>query len=170
MKSILYSSFKGTKLTQNRLNKENVSVTEYIEQKKKTEKKKNENMKFEKMGLVISKEQPLLAASPDGRISDAKGNSGLIEIKNILYNKPLSLTQAAKMKSVNIFCLEINPNSELLSLKKKHNYYYQCQGLLYATKCEWIDFVVRTEHPYELHIERIFFNQPLWENHIFPKL
>ena len=166
VKSILYSSFKGTKLTQNGLNKENVTVTEYIEQKKL----KNENVKFEKMGLVISKEQPLLAASPDGRITDGKGNSGLIEIKNILYNKPLSLTQAAKMKSVKNFCLEINSNSELLSLKKNHNYYYQCQGLLYVTKCEWIDFVVRTEHPYELHIERIFFNQPLWENHIFPKL
>ena len=96
--------------------------------------------------LVISTECPILAGSPDGRVTDGKGNAGQIEIKkNVLYNKPASLTQAAKMKSVKNVCLEINSNTEKLQLKRKHNYYYQCQGLMYVTNSDWIDFVVRTE-------------------------
>ena len=58
------------------------------------------------------------------------GECGLIEIKNILYSKPLFLSQGASMKSVKNFCLEVNKSSGSLQLKKSHNYYYQCQGLL----------------------------------------
>ena len=48
----------------------------------------------------MSREYPFLAASPDGKVTDQNRNIGLIEIKKILYNKPVSLSQVAKMKSV----------------------------------------------------------------------
>ena len=54
-------------------------------------------------------------------------------------------------------------------MKKNHNYYYQCQGLLYVCKMKWIDFVVRTENPYELHIERIMSDEDFIAKFI-PKL
>ena len=113
------------------------------------------------MGLVISEDFPFLAGSPDGKVTDQNENVGMIEIKNILYNKPVSLTQAAKLKSINNFCLHYDPKSKKLAVKKNHNYYYQCLGLLYVCKMDWKDFVVRTENPYELHVERLTFDEDL---------
>ena len=52
----------------------------------------NEKLKFEKMGLIVSKKCPFLAWSPDGKLIDMNGKSGLIEIKNDLYKKTVSLT------------------------------------------------------------------------------
>ena len=67
------------------------------------------------------------------------------------------------------FCLEVDKQTKKLKLRRNHNYYFQCLGLLHITECERIDFVVRTENPYELHIERILPNVSLW-NRILPKL
>ena len=64
------------------------------------------------MGLVISEDFPFLAGSPDGKVSDQNENVGMIEIRNILYIKPVSLTQAAKVKSINNFCLHYDPKSK----------------------------------------------------------
>ena len=44
----------------------------------------------------------------------------------------------------------------VLSLKKNHLYYYQCQGLVNVTGLPWIDFVVGSLSPYHIHIERIY--------------
>ena len=70
----------------------------------------------------MSREYPFLEASPDGKVTDQNGNIGLIEMKkkNILYNKPVSLSQAAKMKSEKKFCLEKkNDNTGKLQLKRQ---------------------------------------------------
>ena len=166
VRSMLYSSFKGTKMTQLGLNNEALAIKEYIERKRSNK----EIVKVEKTGLIICHKDPYLAASPDGKVVYENGECGLIEIKNILYNKPLSLSQGASIKSVKNFCLEVNKSSGSLQLKKSHNYYYQCQGLLYISRLPWIDFVVRTEHPYELHIERILFDEELWITEMSPKL
>ena len=165
VRTILHSKFKGTKWTEIGLENESAAVKEYLELKTEL----NEKLTFEKMGLVISKKCPFLAGSPDGKLTDINGKSGLIEIKNVLYNKPVSLTQAASLKTTKNFCLEIDKETKKLKLKKNHNYYFQCLGLLHITEFEWIDFVVRTENPYELHVERISPNVSLW-NKILPKL
>ena len=165
VKNILYTEFKGNKLTNIGLEKEEVTIGEYIRQNKE----QNVDVKVEKMGLVVSQGSPFLAASPDGKVLDQNGNHGLIEIKNILYNKALSLTQAAKLKSIKNFCLELDKDTNKVKLKKNHNYYYQCQGLLYVCEMKWIDFVVRTENPYELHIERIMLDDELISK-MLPKL
>ena len=120
VKNILYTEFKGNKLTNIGLEKEEVTIGEYIRENKE----QNVDVKVEKMGLVVSQESPFLAPSPDGKVIDQNGNHGLIEIKNILYNKALSLTQAAKLKSIKNFCLELDKDTNKVKLKKNHNYYY----------------------------------------------
>ena len=115
VKNILHSEFKGNKCTQLGLEKGAVTITEYVSQKKE----QNENVNVEKMGLVVSQKSPFLAASPDGKVIDQNGNHGLIEIKIILYNKALSLTQAARLKYIKNFCLEFSKNENKLKLKKK---------------------------------------------------
>ena len=157
VKNILYSDFHGNKFTRLGIEKEDITIKEYISYKKE----QKDNVKVERMGLVIGEDFPFLAGSPDGKVTDQMGNVGLIEIKNVLYNKPVSLTQAAKLKSISNFCLHFDPKSKKLAVKKNHNYYYQCLGLLLVCNMDWIDFVVRMENPYELHVERLTFDKDL---------
>jgi hypothetical protein len=49
-------------------------------------------------------------------------------------------------------------------------YYYKCQGLLNVCDINWLNFVVRTVDPYQLHIERICRDQDMWDSTMFPKL
>jgi len=56
-----------------------------------------------------------------------------------------------------------------LKLKNNHNYYYQCQALSNICKLPWVDFVIRTVNPYQLHVEKIYRNEQLW-NCWLPKL
>ena len=126
VKNILYSDFHGNKFTRLGIEKEDITIKEYISYKKE----QKDNVTVERMGLVKSEDFPFLAGSPDGKVTDQRGNVGLIEIKSVLYNKPVSLTQAAKLKSISNFCLQYDQKSKKLAVKKNHNYYYQCLGLL----------------------------------------
>ena len=84
-------------------------------------------------------------------------------------NTTVTLTrQAAKLKTMKKFCLQICDGQ--LKLKVNHNYYYQCQGLMNVVGVPWLDFVVCTERPYEIHVERIFRDLDLWMNSLVPKL
>ena len=107
-----------------------------------------------------------MAGSPDGIVTTSEGDTGLIEIKNLLHSKPLNLWQAASGNKN--FCLEIMNGK--LQLKKTHIYFYQCHGLLHVCEKEWIDFVVRKLNPHQIHIERIYKDNHLWENIMLPKL
>ena len=84
-------------------------------------------------GLIISKERPLFAASPDGLVENSNGRV-LIEIKCpwSLRNKDLSAT-------------EIPATSFLdreLKLKRSYAYYYQIQLGMYCTGSKLTHFVV----------------------------
>ena len=46
-------------------------------------------------------------------------------------------------------------------LKTNHKYYFQVQGSLGILQLKWSDFVVYTKK--NLHVERIFFDNELWE-------
>ena len=56
---------------------------------------------------------------------------------------------------------------DLLRLKRKHNYFYQVQGLMAITGRPWCDFVVWT--PKGLSVERISFDVEFWST-VKPKL
>jgi hypothetical protein len=159
--NLLYTKFRGNKNTRNGILQEKSTVEEYI--LKKAEEK--ENVVVESVGLVVHPVHKFLAASPDGVVVNASGSDGLIEIKNLVHNKPINLWQAAESKT---FCLEKKAGT--LCLKKNHPYYFQCQGLLQICNFPWIDFVVRTLNPYQMVIERIERDNDLWENMMLPKL
>lgn len=161
VKSLLYSNFKGNRHTRNGLLQERSTIEEY----KLRKAEENENVIVKDSGLVIDHNNNFLAASPDGFVYTSDGKKGLIEIKNLVHNKPLNLFEAAdKIRS---FCLQYRNGK--LSLKENHDYYYQCQGLMNICGTEWIDFVVCTLNPYHLFIERIYRNEDLW-NIMLPKL
>ncbi|XP_076081060.1 uncharacterized protein LOC143051967 [Mytilus galloprovincialis] len=161
VRTILYSSFSGNRHTRNGINQEDTTIEEY--KLKKAE--ENENVSVERSGLVIHHTDKYLAASPDGIVTISTGETGIIEIKNLLHSKPLNLWQASENKT---FCLE--NISGKLQLKENHNYFYQCHGLLNICNKDWIDFVVRTLNPHQIFIQRIYRDVSLWENTMLPKL
>ncbi|CAG2236224.1 unnamed protein product [Mytilus edulis] len=161
IRTILYSTFTGNYHTRKGILEEETTIEEY--KLKKAE--ESENVCVERSGLVIHPTQTFLAGSPDGLVSTSKGESGLIEIKNLLHSKPINLWEASENKN---FCL-INLNGKL-QLKENHIYYYQCHGLINIYNRDWIDFVVRTLNPHQLFIQRIYRNIDFWENTMLPKL
>jgi hypothetical protein len=160
VRSLLYPTFTGNSYTRYGQAEEQNAVDEYILRKAD----EGINAKVYGSGLVIDKVNNFLASSPDGLVS-LDGDEGLIEIKNVLKNKRLSLSDAAKDPS---FCL--NMINGVLCLKTTHNYYYQCQGAMHICDKPWLDFVVRTKNPHQLFIQRISRDGTLWDTMMLPKL
>ena len=126
-------------------------------------------LRTEHVGLVVSIENPWLAASPDDRVYDLTINSplGLVEYKNPHSVRNTSLSQARQYSKA--FCLESQEKDGVIvySLKRRHDFYYQIQCQLYCDNREWCDFVLRTEK--ELHVQRINRDRNWWEKQV-PKL
>jgi len=158
VKNLLYTKFKGNINTVRGLAQEEHTKTEYMNKKG--------NVSVQSIGLVVSKMHPFLAASPDGLITEEGGNTGLIEIKNLLQNNKYSIEEA--IQKVKNFCLEKDKNQNKC-LKKNHEYYFQIQGQLNILNKDWCDFVLRRTNPYDIHIERIFIDRSLWKS-MLPKL
>ncbi|CAH1248798.1 Hypp8418 [Branchiostoma lanceolatum] len=120
-------------------------------------------------GLIISKEHGFLAATPDGKVEQANGETGLLEVKcpwSAVNKRPQPLSPQEAAKQVKAFPLkEVNG---VLHLPNTHNYYYQIQGQLNIAKVEWADFAVWT--PAGLHIERISRDKTFWDNTMYPNL
>ncbi|VDI57174.1 Hypothetical predicted protein [Mytilus galloprovincialis] len=153
--------FKGNAYTVKGLQEERNSIHEYILKKAES----GVNVNVESSGLIIDKNHTFLACNPDGLVNE-NGEMGLIEIKNILQKKNMSFIQATK--KVSNFCLQYT--DEKVQLKKKHNYYFQCQGLLNISGLPWPDFIARPTSPYQIHIERIYRDEVLWNDTMLPKL
>jgi hypothetical protein len=166
VKQMLYSSFRGNAYTRYGLSQEAPTVQEYVEYKSKQV--PSEKIQVRTAGLLISCKHPFLAGSADGIVfSEETKETGLIEVKNLLKNKRLTLSAA--VKSVKSFCLTEGPDGQL-RLKENHDYYFQCQGLLNTLDFPWLDFVVRCTEPYGLHVERIVRDEHLWSSFMLPKL
>jgi hypothetical protein len=160
IKSVIHSPFKGNANTRYGLAHENNTVFEYDLQQVS----KGVNVKVKRCGLVIHPEHPFLAATPDVIVTCNGVDIGLIEVKNVLRNKRKNLDQAARDKG---FCLEFVDDN--LQLKRKHAYYYQCQGQLLVCEMDWVDFVVRCTDPYQMFVERITVNNDV-QCHMLAKL
>lgn len=118
------------------------------------------NVVVKECGLFIDNVYPFLGASPDGLV----GDEGLVEVK-CLPSVKAPLKESVKEKKT--LCLEIN--EEEISLKKKHNYFFQIQGQLNVTGRKWCDLIVYTAIK-ELFIERIYIDNELWRQVMLPKL
>ena len=49
------------------------------------------------------------------------------------------------------------------SLKKKHTYYYQSQGVMAICQLKFLDFVVYTVNDIHIYVQRIYFDEKEWE-------
>ena len=126
-------------------------------------------LRTQKVGLVISTENPWLAASPDDRVQDPDTLQplGIAEYKNPFSARDLTLSEACDR--VKTFCLERQEEEGQVTykLKRRHDYYYQIQCQLYCCDVHWCDFVVRTNK--DIHVERIHRDQDWWQQQL-PKL
>ncbi|XP_050390274.1 uncharacterized protein LOC126809647 [Patella vulgata] len=160
---ILYGTFQGNKFTSVGLASEAATIVEY----KTLKYSQGDPVSVEPKGLCIDDNHPFLAASTDGLITSATdGQQGLLEVKNLLQNKKLTFTEAAK--SVQNFCLAVVNGK--LQLKTSHQYFFQIQGQLNIFNLDWADFVVQATHPHQLHVQRVPRDENLWQTSMLPKL
>jgi len=126
VQQILYSTFRGNAATRYGTKMEHVARNQYITHQQQ---QGHPDLKTEKPGLVISLQNPWLAASPDDRVYDplAIPPHGLAEYKAPFTAKDLALSDACK--TVPSFCLE--KKEETYRLKRQHDYYHQVQCQLY---------------------------------------
>ena len=155
---ILYSTFKGTAATRYGVEMESEARKQYIDYQTR----RGYPVQTLRTGLVISTDNPWLAASPDDRVVDQQSSPqlGLAEYKNPYSAKSMTITEACH--NIQSFCL--GKKGEEHQLKRSHNYYYQIQCQLYCNKLSWCDFVLRTEK--ELFVERIQIDQQWWDKQL----
>ena len=139
VKNMLYSRFRGSEATRYGSLMEDVARQQYVCYQQQHG---HCNLTTEKTGLVISPDNPWLAASPDDKVHDPSATpaNGLVEYKNSHSAKLLTVPEACQQ--LKNFCLE-KTESNTYQLKPKHDYYYQIQCQLYCTNTRWCDFVVR---------------------------
>ena len=114
-------------------------------------------------GLIVSTEQPWLAASPDGIASSVSQGKGVVEIKCPFSCCSMTLEERA-MQGKSFF---LKKDKSGLALKQSHDYYYQIQLQLAVTGYGWADLVVWT--PNEMLILRIAADNELFAT-MLPKL
>lgn len=151
VKDLLYSTFKGNIYTEYGQQNESNALL-YFEQVT--------GKKVQKCGLVIHKDYPFLAASPDGVIHE---ENALVEIKCPYKARDSTIEQAFENKEI-LFATYIGGK---LNLKKEDKYYYQVQGQLHVTGKNYCYFVIWT--PKGMAYELIEKDESCWEK-MFPKL
>jgi hypothetical protein len=111
--------------------------------------KKHKHVKVRDTGLIICKDAPFLAASPDLVVSCSCHPSGLCEIKC-----PYSIREQVPTKD-NYSHFDGDGK-----LKQTSPYYAQVQGQMGILGFPYCDFFVYTHHGY--HVQRIQFNDHSW--------
>ena len=156
VRNLLYTTFRGNAATRYGTAMEEIARNQYITYQRRNG---HPDLEVNNCGLIISKRNNWLAATPDGLVedpSDTSHQSGLVEIKNPYSFRDKGLHEACKASS---FCLEVDKDTQL-HLKHRHNFYFQVQCQLYCSDKEWCDFVVRTD--VDMHIERIHRDRKWW--------
>lgn len=161
VKKLLYSKFQGNTATKWGIVQEESTNSKYLEVKRTSP-----DITTCQSGLVISLDNPWLAASPDGLVYDPTENPphGIVEFKNPYAVRNNTLHEAAIKKG---FCLNLDETTDKLSLNQHHDYFYQIQCTMYCTQRHWCDLVVRTK---DIHVERIYYQAEFWLKEVLPKL
>ena len=163
VQTLLYSLFRGTTATRYGTDNEDVARHKYVQHQLNHS---HLNLSVQESGLVISQQDPWLAASPDNRVLDpeAEDPHGLAEYKNPYSARNLTILEA--VEKLPNFCLE-RDETLTFRLKRRHNYFYQVQCQMFCDQKRWCDFVVNTE--LDIHVERIYFDDKWWGEQM-PKL
>lgn len=84
--------------------------------------------RVEECGLFVDTDKSFLAASPDGLV----GTEAVVEVKCPLKCADSRLDWLAARDPS--FCLQPDPVTGGLRLKRSHNYHYQVQGQMHVTR------------------------------------
>ena len=162
VRRMLYGTFSGNQYTRHGLTEERSAIPDY----ETFHNQHGSKIKVKPSGLVIDMKYPWMACSPDGVVTEQGKVIGLVEVKNLLKNKSLTLREtASKVKG---FWLEVCGKN--LQLKNGHDYFYLCPGQMQICDLPWVDFVVRSTNPHQLHVERLYRDNNWWESTVIPKL
>ena len=140
----------SSKYVQHGLKYESVALQQY----EKFMHNRRTPVQVHKSGFVVSKDCPVIGATPDARIIDpgCADNFGLAEVK-CPYTKfhvtPMDACSDSK------FCMHKTGATECM-LKENHPYYFQVQGQMGVTGARWCDFIIYTSKG--LYVQRIPFN------------
>lgn len=167
VESLFYSKFHGNKATQYGIDMEQSTRDHYVMYQRQNG---HPSLEVQSTGLVISQDNPWIAASPDDRVQDPSSTSlsGLAEYKTPYSVRAMTILEACSQPKSQ-FCLEKYDSDGTVKcrLKKRHSYYFQVQCQMYCDNKPWCDFVVCTES--DIHIERID-RDPQWWDEQLPKL
>jgi len=111
--------------------------------------------RVEECGLFVDTDKSFLAASPDGLV----GTEAVVEVKCPLKCADSRLDWLAARDSS--FCLQPDPVTGGLRLKRSHNYHYQVQGQMHVTRRSKCYFMVWS--PIGYHLEIIDYDPVFWE-------
>ena len=115
------------------------------------------NASVEECGFVIDKNNYILGATPDGKVTD--GSFGIIEVKcseEYRDNDPKDICFVSKNS-----CLVYNAETDTITINKNHAYYKQIQMQLSMTTQTWCDFIFYTSKG--MVIDRIQYDKSCWE-------
>jgi putative phage-type endonuclease len=150
LSDLLWNTFKGNNATEWGTKYEPVAAQVYENFISKYMTKEGK-MSFFYPGLIISKQQPWLAVSPDG-------------LPSILTSSSPSLPSLSLRFLLEIKC----PASLKLYPHIPHYYFDQIQGIMGILNLPFCDFVVWT--PQKTQIRRYNFDETYWKNILFPRL
>ena len=134
--------------------------------------KDTRNVTVEKCGLFISLERGYLAASPDGIVTRADGEKGLLEVKALPSWTDVSVLDAYKDRKYPARMTVVNDaNQRAPRLKTTHQYYHQVQLQLYCCShfAKFVDFIILHVNRSEMHAETIYPDLE-WQATKLPKL
>ncbi len=161
---LLYSSFGGNEYTVNGLAQEQATIVDYVA----CQKEAGLSLEVKPCGFLIHPVHHWLGATPDGLIFIGGKRAGLLEVKNVLSRHQLTFREAVRTKKIAAgFCLE--ERDGVLTIKKLHPYFCQLQCQMEVWGLPWVDFVVRSTNPHQLHVERVRRDEVLWAGWL-PKL
>lgn len=149
VKSLLYRDVDCESM---RFGRENESVAiEDFEQKS--------GLIVEKCGLFIDTCHKFLGATPDGLV----GSDSILEVKCPISCKDLTPEEGILAKKITFW-----NNTNLGSINREHNYFYQIQGQLHVTKRKFCYFVLWT--PTGIRWEKVTRDDEFWESKMIQKL
>ena len=159
VKEMLYSIFRGNQATRYGQVMEDQTRQQYENYQHKNG---HPGLTTQPAGLIISVDNPWLAASPDNIVEDPseQPTAGLAEYKKTFSARDLTISEACD--KFGSFCLIRSKEGDAVRYElKRHDYYYQIQCQMYCCKREWCDFIVRTNK--DMHVERIHMDHIWWK-------
>ena len=133
----------------------------------------NDTVNLYPSGVIISKESPWIAASPDRKVYNPNRTPhfGLAEFKcstkddlsDVDYLTEVIMIETDDQGNAVIDPAGYAATTQEIVLDREHNHYFQVLTQLAVTGLEWCDFFVWCPSTEVFHLETIWFDQQKWQ-------